>query len=64
MKVNHDPKLTRDRGSMRRGDLKEFADGAMLIADVWGKEMIAGDDDAVDCHNVCDIRSGTCYFVK
>jgi hypothetical protein len=61
MKVNHDPKI--DRG-MRRGDLKEFADGAMLIADVWGHEMIASDDEDVNCHNVCSIRSNTCYFVK
>ena len=63
MKVNHDPKLY--RGWTRRGTRQEFAEGMRFIAEVWGKNIIADDDtSAVDCHNVCDTRSGTCNFVK
>jgi hypothetical protein len=65
MKVNHSRKLSRGWGK-RHGNLQEFADGAMLIAEIWGKKMIDNDESsAVDCHNVCDeTRSGTCNFVK
>ena len=62
MKVNHNPKL--NRINIRRGDLEEFTDGVLHIAEVWGKKLDGDDTSAIDCHNVCNIRSNTCYFVK
>jgi hypothetical protein len=64
MKVNHNRKLNRGWGT-RRGNLQEFTDGVLYIDKIWGEKMIEDDDtSALDCHNVCGIRSGTCYFVK